>query len=78
MNVIVCAQDSIAASSSSMLLSPATYAALQTRSSINSSGSSNINCSSGGVGALLLHLNEFPDMMTEEEKRTRLQRYRLL
>jgi hypothetical protein len=26
-------------------------------------------------GALLAHLNEFPDMMTEDEKRTRLQRY---
>ncbi len=54
--------------SSNMPLTSATYAALQ------ASGGGDSGGVGGAIGALLAHLNEFPDMMTEEERRLRLER----
>jgi hypothetical protein len=53
--------------SSNMPLTSATYAALQA----SGGGDSGIGVA---IGALLAHLNEFPDMLNEEERRMRLER----
>jgi hypothetical protein len=53
-----------------MSLTSATYASLQ-GSSRNSDSRDN---NSGGISALLANLQEFPDMLTESDKRLRLDR----
>jgi hypothetical protein len=63
-------QGTFAVDSVSMSLTSATYASLQGSSSNGDSRDS----SSGGISALLANLQEFPDMLTEGDKRMRLDR----
>jgi hypothetical protein len=61
-----------AASSIGASLTSATYAALQTGNSSLSDGG---NGYSSSIKALLAHVKVFPDMLTEDEKMMRLERY---
>jgi hypothetical protein len=71
---VTLSQGGLPSGSMGLSLTSSTYAALQTSS--NSTVNSNSDISSG-ISALLSHLNEFPDMMTEDDRRKRLERFQL-